>query len=421
MRRLLLATALILTAGFTSTASLASSSVSAIVATPQARLTYLAHSRIWQDPGALSPEDIRHGPAGVFPAALDQGTSGEVECTFAKPGKDLGGNTAKFLCRTSDGETLRLKYWDPDSRSGNREVFAMVAGTRLLWALGFDALPAVALTVRCIDCPKDPMTGHGPRRIHEYLAEWQAYPPNGPWILSRADHDEGWSWQELDDAIASLPPGEERTRQRTHFDALTLLGVLVQHGDRKPEQQALYCAGSVDLNAGDTDAFGARGLSSILLERQDATACGQPAIMLADVGATFGGAGRTSNPVTAKMNLEEWRHRRVFNESSDGACHGHLRPSFAAGHEGERNPVISEEGRRFLLEQLQRLTPAHLRALFTAAHVGELGDGSHKGASADHVIDEWIDAFQDKVQQIAAHSCEPASWIRHEPLIDKTR
>ena len=410
MRRLLLASGLMLTAGFTSIASLASSAVSAILTTPQARITYLAHSRIWQDSGNLSPEDILHGPAGVFPATIQPGTSGEVECTFAKAGKDLGGSTAKFLCRTSDGEMLRLKYWDPDSRSGNREVFAMVAATRLLWALGFGALPAVAVNVRCMDCPKDPMTGHGPRRVREYLAEWQAYPPDGPWILSRADHDQGWSWQELDDAIASLSPGEERTRQRTHFDALTLLAVLIQHGDRKPEQQALYCGGRVDLDAGDTDASGAGGLSSILLERQDVTACGQPATLIADVGATFGGGGRTSNPVTAKMNLDAWRQRRVFNESaSDGACHGDLRPSFAAGAEGERNPVISEEGRRFLLEQLQRLTPAHLRALFTAARVAELGDGSHERTSADQVIDEWVEAFQDKVHQIVAHSCQSAS------------
>jgi hypothetical protein len=82
----------------------------------------------------------------------------------------------------------------------------------------------------------------------------------------------------------------------------------------------------------------------------------------------------------------------------------------AARHDGERDPVISEEGRRFLLEQLQRLTPAHVRAIFTAARVDDLGKRSirTKAAGATTATDEWVAAFQDKVHQIEARRCQPA-------------
>src|SRR5262249_42167533 len=159
-------------------------------------------------------------------------------CAFVTPGNSLGGQSQKFLCATGQGRTLRLKYWDREHESGNREIFALVAATRLLWALGFDALHALPMNVRCDGCPRNPATGEGSRGSRTYAAAMSVYPPRGPWILSREDADQGWSWRQLDDAINTLPPGAERTRQRTHFDALALLGVFIQHGDRKSEQQA---------------------------------------------------------------------------------------------------------------------------------------------------------------------------------------
>ena len=130
----------------------------------------------------------------------------------------------------------------------------------------------------------------------------------GPRIVSGSDNDQGWEWRELDTATASLPPGEQRTRQRTAFEALTLLGVLIQHGDRKPEQQALYCMENVDTTAGDV-RVGKNGGHADLVEHPGATACPAAAVAMVDVGATFGGAGRTSSGTTAKMNLDRWREK----------------------------------------------------------------------------------------------------------------
>jgi hypothetical protein len=384
--------------------------VSAILTSSQSRATYLAHAAIWRDPEPLSPEALLTGPSAIFPYTFAQATAaGGIGCRFTKPGRELGGHSPKFLCTTSDGHALRVKYWDPELQSGNREVFALVAASRLMWALGFETEHALPLNLQCDDCPDHPMTGEGARRKRFYLGVLQEYPASGPLILSRHDRDQGWSWRELDDAIKGLPPGPDRVRQRTHFDALTLLGVLIQHGDRKPEQQALYCDGAVDLAAGSTQAWDKADRAEVLLQAPNTAACAHAAAMIVDFGATFGGAGRTSSEASAKMNLDAWRSKTVFKDNS--TCRGRLTVSLAAGSDGEGDPVISEDGRRFLLEQLQRLSPAHLRAIFSAARVDQIRGSAKRAADSGNstAIDEWVATFQDKVRQIAAQRCQPAS------------
>ena len=287
-------------------------------------------------------------------------------------------------------------------------MFATVAATRLMWALGFEAVLALPINVRCDGCPENPMQGSGTRRTRRYVAMFQTRLPLP--ILSDDSVDQGWSWLELDTAIRLLPPGLERTRRRTYFDALTLLGVFMQHGDRKPEQQRLYCAAPVNATAGELRAARA-DMTPILFERPDAAACPAPAVTIVDVGATFGGAGRGSNKTTAKMNLGAWQREPVFKDADRGHCRGDLTVSYRAGRAGEPDPVISEEGRRFLLEQLHRLTTDHVRALFRAARVDQLGDARRTGGSAPggHSVVEWVAVFQDKVRQIEARRCQPAN------------
>jgi hypothetical protein len=380
---------------------------SAIRTSAQSRVAYLAHALIWRDPGALSPTDLLEGPAGAFPYTFERATADEgIACTFAQAGKNLGGHTRKFLCRTAEGQNLRLKYWDPESRTGNREVFAIVAASRLMWALGFQAVPALPLNARCDRCPEDPMSGLGSPGTRRYFAMWQAPWPT-PVIISHENIDEGWSWLDLDSAIRSLPAGPERARQRAYFDALALFGVFIQHGDRKSEQQRLYCAVPADTTPDTLEPDNAPK-PLIFFERAGAAACLTSAVTIVDLGATFGGAGRESNDTTAKMNLEAWQRKPVFKDAARNECRGELTISLRA-HDGEGNPIISEEGRLFLLEQLHRLTPDHVRAIFTAARVDQLNPRSgHKSAGGAGVIDEWVAAFQDKVRQIEVRRCQPA-------------
>jgi hypothetical protein len=378
--------------------------VAAIRTTDQARQRYLVHAIIWRTPPDLSPTDLLQGPPGVFPYTAELAASDEgIACTFARADKQLGGASPKFLCQTADGRSLRLKYWDPQSQSGNREVFATVAASRLMWALGFNAVPAMSMNVRCEDCPETPMKGTGRHRPRRYVAALQAFWPT-PSVLSTDNLDQGWSWRELDTAIRSLPSGPERTRQRIHFDALALLTVFIQHGDRKPEQQRLYCEAPFDARAGEVRALN-RG-TLMLLEKPGMVACPTPALMILDAGLTFGGAGRTSNSRTAAMNLREWQDKPLFRTTEGAQCRGHLTVSFKAGGDGEPDPIISEAGRLFLLDQLRRLTPDHVRAIFTAARVDRLESHGISSPGLDR-IDAWVAAFSDKVRELDEQRCKP--------------
>ena len=230
-------------------------------------------------------------------------------------------------------------------------------------------------------------------------------------MVDRSKQDQGWRWAELDQAINALPAGEVRSRQRQHFDALMLAAVILQHGDRKPEQQRLACRGALNLEAGEIRSDDDE---RVFFERAGATACDSPMVTVQDLGATFGGAGKRTNASTAKMNLEHWTERPVFKPAESGSvseCEGRLTVSMAAGDGSLGNPRIGEAGRLFLLDRLKRLTDDHLRALFTAARVEKMND-THSWRDPDSSTaytgaDAWVAAFKHKVRQIGQRTCAP--------------
>ena len=86
--------------------------------------------------------DIRTGPpspGGFAPDAL-------VSCEYVD--KPLKGQSPKFFCSLGDHDEVKVKY----GRS-NGEVYAEVAATRLLWALGFGADHMYPVRVVCRGCP----------------------------------------------------------------------------------------------------------------------------------------------------------------------------------------------------------------------------------------------------------------------------
>jgi hypothetical protein len=387
------------------------------VAGAQQRLRYLATARIWADPGEVTPEMVTAGrPLKVQSEGLEAARRGEpLPCDFATPGKKLGGNTPKFACVTPGGTTIRVKYSD-GSKDGNREIFSAVVAAKLLWTLGFISDPIYPITIECGDCPTNPMTGEGPRAKRSYLATFQ--PQVRPLVIvDKDDADEGWRWGEVDEAIAKLPEGELRARQRMHFDALTLLGVFIQHGDRKPEQQRLECRGPLDPSAGKAQPrAGDDSGATVFFERPDGSACSQPVIALQDIGATFGGAGKMSKS-SSKMDLKAWTDRPVFQPAKASGpgnvpeCRGNLTVSMAAGEGGRGNPRIGEAGRAFLQERLLLLTDAHVRALMSTARVEKLSESSawrdRKTGTSYKGLDAWVAAFTDKVRQITGRRCAP--------------
>ncbi len=354
---------------------------------------------------------IKQGPPAPLPNAIPRPSFAEaIDCTFEEPGEALGGHTPKFACRTGDGRLLRVKYYDA-TEHGNREVFAEVAATRLLWALGFDADAMFSIAITCRECPANSMSGSGPRATRQYIA---AYEPHfdGALITSSVDPDQGWTFGELEVAIDALTSGAAHARQWTHFDALSLLGVFIQHGDRKRSQQRLVCRGRVQTDQGDVEST-TEPSAPVLLERPGAHACGgEAAVTLQDIGATFGGAGKLSSNKTAKMNLKAWAAERIFDKVSRSEpveCRGNITVSSAAGDDSRGHPRIGEAGRQLLAARLDRMSPEHIRAIFEASRVDRMGEpaqwrdpASGKSYSG---VDAWVAVFQDKVRQIREQRC----------------
>lgn len=95
--------------------------------------------------------------------------------------------------------------------------------------------------------------------------------------------------------------------------------------------------------------------------------------------------------------------------SKNGACKLDLR--LGDRYLMSTKAQISEEGRQFILKRLQMLTDdpeygdGRLRALFTLSRFHLADENLH--GSSDHAIEEWVQAFKDKVSEIERHPVCP--------------
>jgi hypothetical protein len=80
--------------------------------------------------------------------------------------------------------------------------------------------------------------------------------------------------------------------------------------------------------------------------------------------------------------------------------------------------MVSEEGRRFLAGLMCQLSDAQITDLFRAARVAQMpryhnSDGSFKpGFNEDSVVHQWVDAFKQKREDLAAGRCQ---WKSQPP------
>ncbi len=394
------------------------------------RARYLRMAQVWTDrrTGEL---DLRIGP--VEGLAFDP--SRGITCDYHTPGVALGGATPKFLCQVGN-DVFKVKYVPsrrygtsrPRGRSGDREIYAELAGTRLFWALGFGADRVFLVPLRCHGCPSSPHDGPNDRERQSGRYRQSTRPLGTVLIEKRFDgatieesSDQGWKWTELSALVGQSPPAVDRLpsspgtawmpARREHVDALQLLQVFVQHGDCKPEQQRLVClregvvrrepvsdpTADLDDESPDSDDDGV-GYS-----------CRHPYAIVDDLGATFGGAGAFTRS-SAKMSLKHWAEKTVLDmeyyRDTGGLCRGVLKTSNACSG-GVENPPITEAGRQFLLERLSLLSDAQIHDLFAAARVAELCDDP-----AECGVAAWVATFKDKVRQIAAHPCRSPATVR---------
>jgi hypothetical protein len=154
---------------------------------------------------------------------------------------------------------------------------------------------------------------------------------------------------------------------------------MLQHTDSKPDQQRLVCDGRAT-------------------RRQ---ACARPFMLIDDTGKTFGKANAFNRDGPGSVNLEAWSATKVWADPT--GCRANLERSATGTLE---YPVISDAGRRFLMERLQGLTDRQLRDLFTVARFPLRAEVIQQDDARD--VEAWLRAFKAKVTQISERSCAPA-------------
>jgi hypothetical protein len=304
--------------------------------------------------------NIKTGPAesGAFPFLAT------VPCQYSTT--RLSGRSPKFACKVGPGDEAKVKFG-----GANGEVYAEVAATRLLWALGFGADRMYPVRVVCRGCPPGfggVEQGEGNRLFDPAVIERKM---PGADVLAV----DGWSWQELD-TIDEKAGGATRA----HRDALKLLAVFIQHTDSKPPQQRLMC-----LDDGETGS----------------KTCTHPFMLLQDVGVTFGQANTFNANATGSMNFSEWSRTPVWKGATN--CIGNLPRSFTGTLD---NPVISEEGRQFLADLLGKLADGQLHDLFEVSRAKLRLRTPTNPKSGIASNDDWVAAFKRKRDEISARRCE---------------
>ena len=325
---------------------------------PAERKTAIQRAEVWhQTP--VAEMNLRVGPGGD--GSFTQGQT--VTCDYVK--ENFGGTSPKFGCAISKDDVVKVKYG-----RNNGEVYAGVAATRLLWALGFGADAMYPVQVVCRGCPAsladgDQVASNALRfdvaAIERKMAGHDMETKSGP----------GWAWPELDGVNAGA---EEQQPQR---DALKLLAVMLQHTDSKTEQQRLLCE--------DDKGHG-----------HDLAKCKTPFMMVHDVGQTFGTANRFNRTSIGSVNLTGWAHTPVWKDAK--RCVGNLSKSQTGTLV---DPTISEAGRAFLADLLTALSDQQIRDLFDVAQFAKRPDADGHGTS----VDDWVQAFRSKRQEIVDARC----------------
>src|SRR6185436_5529586 len=216
------------------------------------RLAAIRRAQVWK-PTDVKSKDLKQGPIdhdGFAPQAL-------LPCAYRD--RDMSGRTPKFTCALESGDEIKVKYG-----ADNGEVYAEVAATRLLWALGFGADRVYPVRVACKGCSADPHTKKDPT-TDKVLFDPAAVERKMKGATMEVSPDSGWAWPELDEVRTTEGGAPQPQRE-----ALKLLAALLQHGDNKPAQQRLVCVGATE------DEGGAE--------------CREPWMIIQDLGVTFGRA-----------------------------------------------------------------------------------------------------------------------------------
>lgn len=322
------------------------------------RRALISRAHVWMSTD-VAAQDLRRGP--VLANGFESGAT--VACEYVE--EKMAGSSPKFACRIGEKDVVKVKFGGT-----NGEVYAEVAATRLLWALGFPADRMYPVKVICHGCPEriagvDQANGD---RVVDPASIERKYPGH-----EIREGGEGWSWQELNEVSE-----EAGGAPRAQVDALKLVAVFLQHTDSKPVQQRIVCAD----------------------EKKHEDGCSRTLLMINDLGMTFGRASRTNSDPPSSSNLDGWSHMPVWKNAT--GCVGNL-PKSLSGTLAD--PVISEAGREFLAGLLTQLTDQQLNDLFDVARFRLRPRSPGQGASGFPSTQEWVDAFKAKRAEIVNRRC----------------
>jgi hypothetical protein len=337
------------------------------------RLHYIHRAQVWQ-PTNIPEMDIWHGPENSQGFSFEQ----RVDCDYLH--KKANGTTAKFLCKTSDGTKIKVRY-----EASNGKVYSMPAGTRLFWALGFGAVRSYPVKVHCHGCPEDPWSNPAMKPessdgagqwFHPAVADLKM---PGKAIVDQENEESGWSWDELDEVDE-----EAGGAPRKHREALKLLAAFVQHGDNNAGQQKLICLPGGVQKGSDGKKF-----------------CTRPFMLVEDLGSTFGGAEMLDE--RASMNWMAWKRHPIWKDPENCVADLAHTPFGTLS-----DPKISESGRAFLAGLLAQLTDRQIEDLFRVGRA-DRRDQNEQGRFHRFVpISEWVRVFKAKRAEILnAHCAEP--------------
>lgn len=307
------------------------------------RLDAIRRARVWV-PGDVRSKDLRRGPQGPGAFLPDQ----LVECDYVDD--RFEGKSPKFECALSPDDRVKVKYG-----AGNGEVYAEVAATRLLWALGFGADRVYPVRIRCRGCPQDFRGTPDPSRIE--LVDPATVERKFDGRPLEGDEGAGWTWPELDlvDEAAGGAP-------RAHIDALRLLAAVLQHTDSKAVNQRLVVVPD-----------------------------GQPFLLINDLGLTFGRANILNRNSVGSADLDDWVHTPVW--AMGPGCVANIERSYTGTLD---HPRIGEAGRAMLSRLLDQLSREQIEEMFDVSRIAER---SHRS------VTDWVDAFDRKRAEIRDRRC----------------
>lgn len=327
------------------------------------RRQLIRRAQIWS-PTSVSSMDLFTGPKDNDSFEFGQ----IVKCTYIQ--QDRGNGTSpKFHCKTESGDDIKVRYG-----RDNNEIYAQVAASRLMWALGFVTNANYPVRIQCFGCSDDPWDD--PRFVPQTVAFKDATIERtirADEVCEKGKVKQGWGWLELETVQEELGGAT-----RAQIDALKLLGVFMAHIDSRPNNQKLICPSE-----------------EVVIENGQHH-CKKPLMYITDVGTTFGGAHEREGFTTLKLRY--WRYWPIWKDSRH--CIANLEPQ-GTNPQKLRNPRISEEGRRFLADLLSQLSDSQIRDMFRAARADRVKQ--YPGYAS---IDEWVEAFKYRRAQIVNHRCD---------------